>query len=125
MIGKGQIKKGTVLNGTFKGKGYTVNVIKGTDVEGKGGSFQRAGQTTEFSSLSAVGSSITGHACNGWLFFSKGKATSRTKAAVTEAAQAKHAGKNVLQIMAEGEAKATTRKARPANMAAAVAEAQG
>jgi rubrerythrin len=60
------LTKGTKLTGRYHKQSYSCEVVE--DAEGK--LLYRLEDGREFKSLSAAGKTITGHACDGWVFWS-------------------------------------------------------
>jgi hypothetical protein len=59
------LKPGTKLVARYKGQDHSAEVVKTKD-----GTRYRLPDGREFKSLSSAGSAVTGHACNGWAFWS-------------------------------------------------------
>ena len=85
------LKPGTKLVGRYHKQSYSCEVL-----EGEGGKLRYClSDGREFKSPSAAGMAITGHACDGWVFWSVETATATPTPQSTETKDAKDKGATV------------------------------
>ena len=85
------LKPGTKLIGRYHKQRYSCEVVE--NAEGKLAYRLQSGK--EFKSPSAAGKAITGHACDGWVFWSVETATATPTPQSTETKDAKDKGATV------------------------------
>jgi hypothetical protein len=97
---------GTRLTARYKKQPYTCEVV-----EGEGGKLRyRLEDGREFKSPSAAGMAITGHACDGWVFWSVENAESAPAAEVQQMENQQETAAAKL-VVAEGQVQSTSRQA--------------